>query len=973
MDPDEVNDQGNASEPACPCKPPLPRRLSRPRAARNLLTCVVVLGVALVMAVYVPGTLNSNGTTARSFHAAGGPQTLSIRTLGGQAFLTDAVSAPQTLTAVAGVSVQGIMQLPPSLGSGFASLFSGITNSSGTFVVNNTTAIDELASTWSTYQTTHNNAFTPYIVVLLTYETGGANYTSQTSINLAPEQLLGGQSYSAVASLPVDTAHHIVPDHSVKSRNLAASNNTNNSTSGIPHATGELQPSDLSSPLPSQFGTCSEVSGNTCWIEQNSSEITAPGGASLQIPLAVGQATGAAEVEAELSMGETSTSEMGSILNPFSLGTVQVTTGSSNGGIDAIFNASWDPKWQTAWSYMWISGDYSYANYQLYELEGNAATCSRYGLECPEWYPQGQYQSLTGLTQINTKTYNGTQYIIGGVVEAAIPTSYELNTNYLQYESASGTPVSGLSNTYELTSTYMYSSTWNLGDLAGILLGIGATILGLASFGEVDAAVVAAGVVASALGVTVGVIQWGGSSSADIYSGVEYSSSDGQTPTAQVAFTNAPLIVDGDTVEVPVLVVKVYAPLPSSESAYSQAYATTFANTSTTEDVVFSPSFATQVGDLIVVSTADCTSGTAVTVSDSQGNTWVSVGNHESGTTLWADGFYAVSTGNGTDVLTLRDATYSQMSAQIVVYSGIGTPASAGSWADSGTSTVTPSVTTTAGATVIALYSAIRFTGAVTAPGYTQATGGYDSENVYAAQFWDTTFASASAGTTSVTFTQAIATQHSVMLLSVAKLAVVSQAYATTPSNTSTTKTSVTSPSFVTQVGDLIVVSTADYTSGPAVTVSDSEGDAWISVGSHESGTTLWADGFYAVAKSNGIDTLTLNDTTSSQMSAQIVVYSGIGTLVTAGSWTDSAESTVHPSVTTTAGATVIALYSAVRFTGPVTASGYTQATGGYDSNNVYPAQFWDTTFASASAGTTSVAFSQELNTQHSALLLSVA
>ncbi len=63
----------------------------------------------------------------------------------------------------------------------------------------------------------------------------------------------------------------------------------------------------------------------------------------------------------------------------------------------------------------------------------------------------------------------------------------------------------------------------------------------------------------SALGISVSAIQWGSSSSDSIYSTVEYASTDSYAPNFYIGYTNAPLVLNRNQVNVPTLFAYIYA------------------------------------------------------------------------------------------------------------------------------------------------------------------------------------------------------------------------------------------------------------------------------------------------------------------------------------------------------------------------------------------------------------------------------
>lgn len=473
-------------------------------------------------------------------------QSLSVRTVGSNG------------KALSNVTVQGLMQLPPSVGVGFSTVFIGRSGINGIYEVKNLSVVRQLSSQWFQYKRFHHNdAFSPFVLVFLTYESDGVNYTSQTSIRLTPSEILQGNSFQATAQLHKDSSNHLIRDHKIHSSNLASS--------GLASPSVNLQPQSISNPLPTSW-----YDGSNMWVQQNATQVNGTSGSPLVIPLSQGQVSSYSEVEAGEFMQATSTDLTGAILNPYSNSNYEVTTGSSNGQNSGTYTIGvWDPNWQTSFSYAYILGNLTVANYQLYQYNSYYAyMCSRFGLYCNKvWTPTGQYQTLVAITQIATGSYN----IQGSVKEGQSPPWYSNQNKYMQLNYTQNPPSQSYKNqygysVYEITSTDIASIMTNYAELAGIVVAVGGIILTLATDGIWA---IVAGISSSALGLLTTVIQWGSSSSTSIYSAVQYSSTDGQTPQLYLGYTNAPLELtdkSGSTtsVDVPTVFAYVYSPPPPS-------------------------------------------------------------------------------------------------------------------------------------------------------------------------------------------------------------------------------------------------------------------------------------------------------------------------------------------------------------------------------------------------------------------------
>ncbi|MHB8548004.1 MAG: hypothetical protein ACYDAZ_02370 [Thermoplasmataceae archaeon] len=495
---------------------------------------VISIALASIMIFSTLGlaSMNANGQP-------GAHQTLSIETV-------DSNGNP-----VNNVTVQGIMQLPPAVYNGTVTVFLGATDASGFYTVNNTTYVHRVASAWIHYKQYHSDAFSPFIIVFLTYNSGNSTYAQQTSIKLTPGAIMRGESYHALAHLIKNQKHELVPNHNVKNPGKT----TPASSSFSPETLG----SGINNPLPSKFADTSIGLVQEVWEQTNSTTVTAQNGSPLEIPLSQVLVGGAGAGEALETMSATSTDETGSILNPFNTSNVQTTTGAQNGqnsGSYVIQSGSSTVTGSSggSWAWEYILGYLTVANYELYAVRDGIIVGSL-----------GEYQTLIGITQIETsgssilgdnaysqpyfyneeESYNSLHEIPNG--------GMGMTTSTL-YDSVTKTSYSG----WKLTTTDVANTETNYGELAGIAIGVGAIVIAALAW-ELDVATVVAGIVMSALGISVTVIQWGSSSSDSIFSTVEYASTDSYAPNFYIGYTNAPLVLNGNQVNVPTLFAYVYA------------------------------------------------------------------------------------------------------------------------------------------------------------------------------------------------------------------------------------------------------------------------------------------------------------------------------------------------------------------------------------------------------------------------------
>lgn len=464
-------------------------------------------------------------------------------------------------TPLDNVSVQGTIQLPPGYAGGFATVFAGTTSHSGVYSVNNTSIINQVAQDWRQYSVTHSTAFSPYIMVQLTDQRHGHNYTSQTSIELTPNQILNHANYHAVGKFVFDRKHMLVADHGVRSINMFAGAHNIQSNAIVSGAVAAIQPSDISNPLQTEISD-----GANYWYLENQTTLTgSTDGNYLEIPLSQASISGYGQAEAGATMIETSVDYTGLITNPYSTTNNQVTIGSSNGQNNKSYTANFmDPNPQTYSSTAYILGYIQVANYQLYQYNSyDAYMCGRFGLDCNQIYtPTGQYETITAITDIATNGSN----ILHGVNEGTPPLyQSEMNNHYI-LQQVSNLPDSFTSNGqtwYSYSSSDLYYNEVNYAALAGVGVALGAIVLSLATFGSADAAIIA-GVSTGALGVLLGYINWGSSTSSEVLSTVQYSTTDGQTPIFYFDYTGQNLNVNGNLIEVPIEYSYVVGPAPPS-------------------------------------------------------------------------------------------------------------------------------------------------------------------------------------------------------------------------------------------------------------------------------------------------------------------------------------------------------------------------------------------------------------------------
>ena len=432
--------------------------------------------------------------------------------------ITISVQNPNGL-GLENVSIEGFMQESPQQGHGFTPVFVGKSGTGGSFKIENVSRLISMAQNWTSYEHYHNSAFSPFVMVFLTYNDSEKIYTNMTSIDLTPTEIMNGESYHASSRMAFDATHMLVRDEYVAA-NVSAT------------------PYDITNPIPNPI-----LAGSYYyWYETNSSQVESPNGGYLQIPLAVAEAYGSAEVETVETMTQTSQDTTGEIVNPFSSSSWQVTAGASNGQNSNSYYIG--PISQTTpvtngWNYAYIDGYVTVANFDLWYISPNSIM------------NMGDYQTLVGITDIATSGSN----IVGGFGNSEPTYQGGVSAFYNYGPISNSNPINGENGWYYVSSITLYNQVSNYGQLAGIVLAIGALALAVASAGVSIPAT--AGIIVSALGITPSIISWGSSSSTDIEGSVEYSTNNGATPQAYAEYTDQPFTFGSNTVKVPVLSVYV--------------------------------------------------------------------------------------------------------------------------------------------------------------------------------------------------------------------------------------------------------------------------------------------------------------------------------------------------------------------------------------------------------------------------------
>jgi|GEM_PF-6113494 len=93
------------------------------------------------------------------------------------------------------VDIQGVIPVPPNMGSRWETLFIGRTDERGEFILTDLTKVRSIISKWINYLGDKASVSYPNIILFLTYNCSGL-YVDQASIRLNPIEIMDGKSYA---------------------------------------------------------------------------------------------------------------------------------------------------------------------------------------------------------------------------------------------------------------------------------------------------------------------------------------------------------------------------------------------------------------------------------------------------------------------------------------------------------------------------------------------------------------------------------------------------------------------------------------------------------------------------------------------------------------------------------------------------------------------------------------------------------
>ncbi len=458
---------------------------------------------------------------------------------------------------VKNVSVQGVMQLPPTVYNGTVTVFVGATSNNGIYTVNNTTYIHRAASLWLQYEQYHSDAFSPFIMVFLTYNSENSTYVQQTSIELTPEMIMKGESYSALAHLTSDKKNMLVADPLVQSHSASA----NGSSS---YSQGTLR-SGINNNPSTKWESLSNDQTTYYWTQQNASLVAGKNGQALELPMCQAMVGGSAIAQTLVTVSGTSIDEAGSIINPYSSTSVHANTGAPNGQNSGSYYFQTGTTQVTSsggigWAWNYILGNFTVENYELEYHD--------WGWKAGYYRSAGDYQTLMGIIQIETSGSN----ILGDNAYSQ-PYYYHWEANNTVYEyipnDAASNSTFNINNTnhngYDYTRSSIPAHTSeSQGELPGLTISIGTIILAAAAFPEAQVAATIAGIVPSAMQTSLNVIKWGYPENGNLFvSSVEYTSTDSYAPNFYLAEIYPPFTLGENQVEGPTIDAYVYAAPPA--------------------------------------------------------------------------------------------------------------------------------------------------------------------------------------------------------------------------------------------------------------------------------------------------------------------------------------------------------------------------------------------------------------------------
>jgi len=164
----------------------------------------------------------------------------------------------------------------------------------------------------------------------------------------------------------------------------------------------------------------------------------------------------------------------------------------------------------------------------------------------------------------------------------------------------------------------------------------------------------------------------------------------------------------------------------------------------------------------------------------------------------------------------------------------------------------------------------------------------------------------------------------------------------------STSATSITTNSFTTASADVVIVAVTIWDSTVVPSISDTASDTYTSCGVSSAISTpsmgpTYVYCFYTTV-GTVVSSMTVTSVTSStvEMSIDVVSFAGMIAITNVGYWGYESGTTTTVSASAFSTESLVIVSGFVRYTGAVTAPGFTEDSGGTDVTQDYPAIFWD-------------------------------
>ena len=367
----------------------------RSAISSNERVLTAIVGLSIVAILLGPGVAGSTPAQRGSAVQVAAPTSSQSITLQ----IADATGNP-----ISGASVQGEIFAPPSMGGGFVNVLNAMA-ADGEAVISNLTALRAVESGWySQLGSVVSSESHPDLVLFVTYSLNNQTYFQESSIPLAPAQLLFNPSFAEIASITVSPSMKV--PNAVEA--TLASQGTN------------LEPATLPSP---QF--CNDYV-TYCWIAYGSEQLWPSSGYG-QVPVAWGTGSGNSWNDESFAMAFSNSLNFnlgllagaGSNIakGGFGAGATVWSTGAS-GSRDNTINPT------NGSAYVYLDAQAAGQEFQEYE-------CGAWALRtqtCIYYVAMNEYQYDAGI--VNVQVTNGV--IQGGTANGLPPYNSQITQNFTE-------------------------------------------------------------------------------------------------------------------------------------------------------------------------------------------------------------------------------------------------------------------------------------------------------------------------------------------------------------------------------------------------------------------------------------------------------------------------------------------------------------------------------------------------------------